>query len=47
MSAPITPNEKAAAGTNCDGLNYVSTTTFNTLGKDRTDGHYHDCRVKV
>ena len=47
---PITPiiNEKPAAATIRDRLNFVfSTTLSNTLGKDRTDVHYHDDDAQV
>ncbi len=41
MSAYLTPNEKAAAVTSCDGLNLVSTTLSPPPGKDEDHGLVH------
>ncbi len=48
MPASITPNEKAAAVTICDGLNLVSTTLSPPPGKDEDHGlvHAHGKRVQ-
>ena len=40
------PNEKAAAVTICDGLDFVlGTLTVQPPGKDRTHVHYHILRA--
>ncbi len=41
-----TPNEKAAAVTSCDGLDFILRTTTLPLRKDSTDDLYHTPRAR-
>ena len=46
MIAIITFNRKAAADTNCDGLEFVLTTTLCPQRKDTNDVFYHEGRLR-
>ena len=47
MPAPIIHDEKPAARTNRDGLDFVRTTTASCLGKDNDHGYIRPSRAPI